>query len=81
MKIIITRKTNGCHKIWGLGMVYLFLRMAIFSMHYFFAQDKKVKGWLGVEGQGWGWVDGPEDILRSCLMYRLAYVQVAEWPN
>ena len=33
------------------------------------------------EGEGWGWVDGPEDILRSNLKYRSAYEQVAGWPN
>ena len=35
----------------------------------------------GVGGVGLRWVDGPEDILKSNLIYRLAYVQVAGWPD
>ena len=36
----------------------------------------------GVGEVGLRWVDGPEDILiKSNLIYRLAYVQVAGWPD
>ena len=31
--------------------------------------------------EGWGWIDGPEDILRRCLMHRSAFVLVAGRPN
>ena len=34
-----------------------------------------------VGGVGLGSLDGQGDILGICLMYRLAYAQVAGWPN
>ena len=72
----------------AINMSYLvFLVFSLFSniffIYYLFAQGRKVKRSSGMESSCppvWNG-HGMENILGSNLMYWLAYVQVARWPN
>ena len=63
-------------------------QLKLFCTVYFFhpplfcrRQKSKRDGEEWRAWEGWGWIDGPEDILRRSLMFRLAFVLVAGWPN